>query len=79
MDATPTGSRPAVGSSSMSTGGLHGNNAGDGDLALLSAGQLEGGFFQHVLPQPNKLGGLRTRRSTSLVQPHVFGPKAISL
>ena len=55
-------------------GGLHGNNAGDGDPALLSAGQLEGGFFQHVLPQPNKLGGLaHPAVDLPLVQPHVFG------
>ena len=57
-------------------GGLHGNNAGDGDPALLSAGQLKGGFFQHVLPQPNKLGGLaHPAVDLPLVQPHVFGAK----
>ena len=39
----------------------------------MSAGQLEGGFFQHVLPQPNKLGGLaHPAVDLPLVQPHVF-------
>ena len=54
--------------------GLHGDHPGDGHPALLAAGQLEGGFFQVVVPQAHKVGR-RPHPAVDLllVQSHVLG------
>ena len=81
MLSTPTGSSPAVGSSRMSTRGLHGDDARDGHPALLAAGELEGGLLQHRRPSgPRSWAACRTRRSISpSSSPMFLGPKEISL
>ena len=69
-DPGPSGSRPAVGSSSTSTRGLHGHDAGDGDPALLAAGQLKGGLCSSsASPQADKLGPPRARGGRSPRRP----------
>ena len=55
-------------------GGLHGDDAGNGDPALLAAGELEGGLFQHRVGKPHKGCGVPDPTvNLRLVKPHVAG------
>ena len=59
--------------------GTHGDNAGDGDAALLPAGELERRALKQRLVDATKRAASRTRASTSSAERRAFfGPKAMS-
>ncbi len=57
-------------------GGFHGDDAGDGDTPLLTAGKLKGGLFQNTVRKANKTSGLPDAAVHLLfVESHIFRAK----